>query len=1822
MKNIAFLFTYFLSSFMNAQGVEKNEIILKGIEANNYIFGAEIVRLYPYTQIPAFVKFRGNSGISEDQAEQWLRKFAKFEENDGLLLIRKETDDLGYTHYRYTQIYKGYEIFGTTYILHFKNGFLVSLNGLLYDRVSIQEAVFDEKQCLDLALKYVNADVYKWQLPEEEANARYEFEVEKIRKSPTYYPKGVLKIIPTDGDFQTSNHSFRLSYVFDIYADEPMDRSEVFVDVQNGKINFKNPLLMHADANGRAKTAYSDTQNIKTDSVSPVYFRLRETGRGNGIQTFNLNRGTNYGTATDFIDSNNFWNNVNANKDQYATDAHWGSEMTYDYFWTKHNRNSIDNAGFLLKSYIHYSTNYTNAYWDGSRMTYGDGAAPYTPLVAMDIAGHEIAHGLTSNTSSLIYSYESGALNESFSDIFGVAIDFYSRPTLANYLMGDGIGGTPFRNMANPNQYGDPDTYLGTLWHTAASDNGGVHVNSGVQNYWFYLLINGGKGKNDKNDSFWVNRLGIDTAGKIAFRNNTYYLTPTSQYADARFYGIQSAIDLYGPCSKAVISTTNAWHAVGVGARFDSAVIASFFANTTVACSAPQTIRFTNVSNNGYTFKWKFGTGDSSSNINPSYKYMSDGKYTVTLIADGGACGIDTLIRTNYIELDSHNDCIAYIGDTITNQCFGTLYDDGGPNNSYETNKTQAFRISPTSATSIALRFLDFDVEAGTSAGVCNYDYVQLHNGTTTAAPSIGRFCNTNKPLTTPYIAGSSATINMLSDPAVTGRGFELKWQCTLPNAKPSVRFSANTLSTCTGMISFKDETYNNPSSWNWSFGDGGVSTLQNPNYIYQDNGIYNVRLIATNAFGSDTFIKTAYINVNKPVKPLVVDTLKKRCGAGTVTYAASGIGNIEWFDSISSNTILHTGSNFTTPSITVSRDFYVQSTVVNPVLSYGPLDTNIGTGGQHTAIPPAYMIFDAARPCRLLSVKVRANSTKGRRFQLMDKYGVVLRDTIISVNSGTQIVTLNFSIPMGTDLRLGIHKDSSAGLYRNIAGANYPYTDANGLVKIKSHSFFATAPGAYYYFYDWKVKEDDCKSSRIKVSAKVQQPISLKNLDTFNCNGSTIVLTPAGNDIDSIFWTTGSLSAPARSLAPSVTTNYIYSAFNVCGEFKDTANIAALSAPLFSFVGNDTTICSGQSVKLTAKGNLTPFWKNQVIADTSILVSPPATTLYPIELKNSCGIVRDTIKVTVVDTPSLSARTDTSICLGSSVLLTATANFPVTWYPMNTVGTSVSVSPTVNSIYYAEVNASCGMKRDTVKISLITIPTLAVSNDTTICAGSSIKLKANSSVTPFWINQSIADTSINVSPAVNTNYPVQASNVCGTVKDTILVQTISKPTISILGDSLYTCVGNSVLIIANSSHSIVWKPNGVLGNSNSVVATTTTKYFAESQNACGKVSDSIILAVETAPPVITTSPDTAICRGQSVSLSALANGVIYWSELASFSTTISAAPNSSITYSIQANNACGISRDSIKVQVDSLLNLQVSNDTLVCLGSIAKLNYVKGIMTNWTPPGIMTNSIHYTIVNSPKTYYATAQNKCGIYRDSVKVDILQKPSIYGGRDTTVCPGKPVSLQANSNGAVTWLGFSYGNSLILNPYASRQYIAAASNQCGTSLDSVYVGVYPLPKSILDGSLNEKVVTFNNLSLNATSYKWYFGDGDSSMSFSPVYTYKQYGMYTMKLVATNQCGHDTATMIVILKSNSSIQNSDLKDILIYPNPVSSLVNFDVKFDFQEAYAKIYDGTGRIVLEKLLTKAITHSLDMSHVSNGNYLLILNIDDKTYQYKITKE
>ena len=616
--------------------------MLTGVASEKLVHGSEAILPGEVSSVPKYVKFREAAAFSVNEFPMWASTALGMGKENTYKLLNTTSDKLGYVHYRYKQYFNNIPVEGTMYILHTKEGMVKSMNGELLSEITMTSAVsVSENVALANALGAVNATSYKWQIPAEENYIKSK----ESNPSASYFPKGELVYInPTE---KLNSQTLRLAWKFDIYGHEPLSRDYVYVDAVTGEVLLKKNRIHTTDTPGTAITGYSGTQTIITDSFSGG-FRLQESGRGDGIRTFDLNQGNNYGNAVDFTDTDNMWNNVNAQEDQFATDAHWGAEMTYDYYWLIHNRNSIDGLGFQLDSYVHYNTNYSNAFWDGTRMTYGDGGSTTTPFTALDIAGHEITHGLTEFTSNLDYSYESGALNESFSDIFGTCIEFYGRPLNANWLMGSDIGYT-IRNMANPNAVGDPDTYQGNNWATGPGDNGGVHTNSNVQNYWFYLLTVGGNGTNDNSDAYNVTGIGMTNAAAIAFRTNTVYLTSTSQYADARYYSILSAIDLFGACTPEVISTTNAWYAVGVGGAFVFGVNVAFTANATASCGVPFTVNFTSNSTNVGTYTWDFGDASTSNQANPSHIYTNFGTYTVTLIGDGGACGADTAVQTAYI---------------------------------------------------------------------------------------------------------------------------------------------------------------------------------------------------------------------------------------------------------------------------------------------------------------------------------------------------------------------------------------------------------------------------------------------------------------------------------------------------------------------------------------------------------------------------------------------------------------------------------------------------------------------------------------------------------------------------------------------------------------------------------------------------------------------------------------------------------------------------------------------------------------------------------------------------------------------------------------------------------------------------------------------------------------------------------------------------------------------------------------------------------------------------------------------------------------------
>ncbi|MBD3636290.1 MAG: M4 family metallopeptidase [Crocinitomicaceae bacterium] len=1207
--------------------------ILTGKAAMELYPNAQMVRTGKHSVAPSFIKFYEAKAIDLDHFTGWASKNLELDPNMGFKLLSTERDQLGQVHYRYQQTYFGKPVEGTMWILHTKGDKINSMNGLIYPSLNVSNnAGLAENTAMNKAVDFVGANTYKWELPEEEAHLKRE----QNDPNATYYPHGELVFV-SEGAALTPE-SFRLAYKFNIYAHQPVSRSEIYVDASNGSILFTNEVFHHADAVGTAQTGYSGSQTITADSFGGS-FRLRESGRGNGINTYDMNTGTSYGASVDFTDNDNLWTNANPELDEYATDAHWGAEMTYDYFWLEHNRNSIDGNGFTLNSYVHYDNNYANAFWDGQRMTYGDGNTTYNPFTAIDITGHEITHGLTNFTANLVYSAESGALNESFSDIFGAAIEQYALPTNYDWLMGEDIG-APLRSMSDPNSMGDPDTYFGNNWASLTGpDNGGVHTNSGVQNYWFYLLVEGGTGTNDNADNYSVNGIGWTEAGQIAFRNLTVYMTPSSDFAEARFYAIQSAIDLFGGCTPQVESCTNAWYAVGVGPAYVASVVADMNAPITASCQAPFTVDFSNLSINGTTFQWDFGDGNTSTSLNPSHTYSGYGSYTITLIADGGSCGIDTTVWPNYVDIDTANACIVTMPTSgsapVQNACSGTLHDSGGPTGDYGANEDAQITISPIGAATVDINFTFFDVEAG-QAGSCNYDYVEVYDGPNTSAPLVDTYCNNNVPTGTISSTGPDITIVFHSDPGVEDAGYEVQWNCVLPTVPPTANFISNVDTTCNGEVMFTDISTNGPNSWYWDFGDGNTSNQQDPTHNYSANGSYTVKLVASNTNGADSVIFTDLIFVDLPTAP--TGNGANICENNTATLSATGTGSgdLDWYDQQTGGTLINTGTSYTTPSLGATTSYWVEENIPGPIQNLGPVDNSFGGGGFFNG--DQHLMFDVTSPVTLKTVKVYANGSGNRYIELRNSSGVVVQSATIYIPDGEQVITLDFDLTVGTDWQLGTQPNSNQDLYRNNSGPSYPYTVGGGEVTITQAS---PGTGYYYFFYDWVIQSPGCTSPRTEVIATVSPnaDATITPVAPMCSSDSPITLTAAETGGT---WTGTGVSASTfdPSIAGNGTHTVTYTIPGMCGD-SDQIDIVVADSYDATINAPAATICDTDvPLTLTAVDG-GGVWSGTGITNAATGEFDPATAgagthTISYSIAGSCGDA-DTIDVVVEATPDAS---------------------------------------------------------------------------------------------------------------------------------------------------------------------------------------------------------------------------------------------------------------------------------------------------------------------------------------------------------------------------------------------------------------------------------------------------------------------------------------------------------------------------------------------------------------------------------------------------------
>jgi bacillolysin len=466
-------------------------------------------------------------------------------------VVEKKKDKLGFTYLRVQQMYKGTPVYGAELTAHVnKDGVLTAVSGAPVPNLA-------DKQSLKAAKS----------LSKKDALAAGEKDlVTEIGSEPTYEyaPESKSVIYVKDGQ---AHQAYLVNYNF---LDPKPGNWNYFIDAASGDILDKVNEIHEAggkpggngitgtDAVGTGTGVLGDSKSLNTTLSSSTYY-LQDNTRGGGVFTYDAsNRQRLPGSLWADAD-----NKFNASYDGAAVDAHYYAGETYDYYKSVHNRNSYDGNGAALKSTVHYSRNYNNAFWNGQQMVYGDGdGSTFVPLSGgLDVVAHELTHAVTDTTADLIYQNESGAINESMSDIFGTLLEYHTGNNpdweIGEDIYTPGVSGDALRSMSDPAKYNDPDHY--SVRYTGTGDNGGVHINSGIGNKAAYLLSQGGTHYGVK-----VTGIGPDKVGDIYYRALTQYLTPSSNYSQLRSAVVQSASDLYGVGSSEVASVNAAFNAVGV----------------------------------------------------------------------------------------------------------------------------------------------------------------------------------------------------------------------------------------------------------------------------------------------------------------------------------------------------------------------------------------------------------------------------------------------------------------------------------------------------------------------------------------------------------------------------------------------------------------------------------------------------------------------------------------------------------------------------------------------------------------------------------------------------------------------------------------------------------------------------------------------------------------------------------------------------------------------------------------------------------------------------------------------------------------------------------------------------------------------------------------------------------------------------------------------------------------------------------------------------------------------------------------------------------
>ncbi len=449
--------------------------------------------------------------------------------------LRVQDDPVsGMEHRRYQQVQGGLAVIGGEIVQHLKNGALQELDGQYF-----------LVPPLDLAPQLTGAqaaDLFRRDLDD------YGLEL-----------KGSAELVI----FPVNDDDFRLAFRVNLAREGRKDVTGI-IDAASGEVllrysNIKNEALTIGTGLG----CRGEPLKLSTNYANGKFW-LMDEAHNRPIKQY-----TFFKTANQvLVDADNNWES-----DPASNSVHAYMGLTYHYFYQVMGRKGADNNNLPIKAVVHYPGGNDNAFWSDTTLTMyflDPGSRNYQTAAALDVIAHEFSHGVTRFTSDLIYANEMGALNESFSDVMGTAVEFqWQHPGVdfckADYYMGEDIFtsyGYALRNLANPNLGGAPChlTQKQILPNTEAGDWGGVHVNATIYGHAYYLLANGGK---NPVSGIVVNGIGVDKATKIYYVAFTDYLTAGSVFIDAANAVLKAATVLFGSSSNEMQQAIKSMQAIG-----------------------------------------------------------------------------------------------------------------------------------------------------------------------------------------------------------------------------------------------------------------------------------------------------------------------------------------------------------------------------------------------------------------------------------------------------------------------------------------------------------------------------------------------------------------------------------------------------------------------------------------------------------------------------------------------------------------------------------------------------------------------------------------------------------------------------------------------------------------------------------------------------------------------------------------------------------------------------------------------------------------------------------------------------------------------------------------------------------------------------------------------------------------------------------------------------------------------------------------------------------------------------------------------------------